>query len=1064
MIELPDHSSNSDSHNNFLMVAKAQFKRLAIAAGFSLLLAGCGKDATTGQQDKPAQPGDLSSLPIRDPSDSVATPAPKPDENPEAPQVASEPATVTASNDSIELAERYFQSGDAAKADAIVTRLMIRSPDNSRVRFLAANLAAGRGELDVAVDLLQQIKPNDPVYLPSLGQSSDWLMKLGRLDEAETRYLSILKAVPSFAVARRRLADLYNRQGRRQEAADQIVALCASGSVMEDELYALISIPDAYFDGEAGGEEDTATVIGVGGTARVQFTNGDFDAAEQTLREASKKNPLKPAELAFMGRVLAENQSFEALPGWLGQTNDATKAFGNYWFALGVWMLWEDQVDNAITAFREALIRVPTDQVGYKRVADCFRRKGDADSADWCLGRAKLLFATQQMSFQIGAVETPEANLILLLADRLDELERPFEAIAWRAIATAYAGSPKEVLINLNQKRLALLQERRTASAEPGSSPTTSRNPNVLPPALREDNATDLGWASELPRTLDAQSAAESIQLARGIPSFVDVTKNVGIAGTYCNGVEQVHRIYMIHHTTGGGVAVLDYDLDGRADLYFPQGAAAPNLSDLNVWNGEKSNLFFRHTPKGFELVTSPSGSDNLGYGQGVTAGDFNGDGFPDLAIANIGFNVLMINRGDGTFEDVSDRLDEGRGRWTTNLAIADLNGDALPELIESNYIDDPVVYQDRLAAMNLPPGAPIPDALVPQPADYDASVDRVFVNLGNMKTNRVELEVPEGAENCNAMAVLVTDIDGQGGNDIFVANDMRTNQLWLNEEASDPDRLPLREAGVVAGCAYSNRGEANACMGIAPADFDGNGLIDFMVTNFYREPFNFFVQKAPGRFVDLAAKSDLSTIGYNVNSFGTQPLDYDNNGRIDLVVLNGHIHDARHRGEPFRMMPQLIDGTDDEFVAVDMSDSEYWATPSLGRAVAKLDYNHDGLVDLVTTHLDLPHTLLENQSEAVGDSVQIQLIGTESERDAIGALVVVESGSVRHTMPVTTGDGFETKNESVLMFGLGKTSAGVDVSIKWPSGREQQFNQLVPNARYTVTEGDPQIALQFDY
>jgi hypothetical protein len=249
--------------------------------------------------------------------------------------------------------------------------------------------------------------------------------------------------------------------------------------------------------------------------------------------------------------------------------------------------------------------------------------------------------------------------------------------------------------------------------------------------------------------------------------------------------------------------------------------------------------------------------------------------------------------------------------------------------------------------------------------------------------------------------------------------------------------------------------------MGIATADFDRNGMIDFHVTNFFNEPVHLYLQNQDHIFSDSVIKSDLYRPSVEVLGFGTQALDYDNNGTVDLAVVNGHIDDLRFKGSPHRMLPQLFEGQLHRFVSVAGEDTgDYWTRPAIGRALVRLDWNRDGRLDLVATHHDAPAALLENRTESSYRWLQFRLVGTTSERDAIGARVLVDAGGPKYLDVVTAGDGYACKNESILAFGLGSVDRVDQVTVHWPGGLQQEFRIPALNHRYLLVEGSEEVFL----
>ena len=243
--------------------------------------------------------------------------------------------------------------------------------------------------------------------------------------------------------------------------------------------------------------------------------------------------------------------------------------------------------------------------------------------------------------------------------------------------------------------------------------------------------------------------------------------------------------------------------------------------------------------------------------------------------------------------------------------------------------------------------------------------------------------------------------------------------------------------------------------MGIAVGDFDNTGSIDIHITNYENENANLFLQKQ-GAFQDRNVQYRLDTASRNLVGFGSQPIDYDNDGSLDLTVTNGHLDDALSIRGTYNQPIQLFCNLGDRFQLVDVTDSsDYWNSNHVGRALAKLDFNRDGKNDIVITHVEQPSALLLNQSPSTNHWLQLQLVGTDTERDSIGAKVSVICGQTKWNGWVIAGDGYLCRNENVVSFGLGQTETIDKITVDWPSGSQQVFENLQPDRRLLITENE---------
>jgi hypothetical protein len=447
-----------------------------------------------------------------------------------------------------------------------------------------------------------------------------------------------------------------------------------------------------------------------------------------------------------------------------------------------------------------------------------------------------------------------------------------------------------------------------------------------------------------------------------------------------------------------------------------------------------------------YEAVTTLAQADDFNYSSGIAAGDVNQDGFPDLYLGALGRNRLLINNGDGTFRDATAQLGNVADLFTSSLVIADINGDALPDLFEATYVE----MKD---GFKLPEIGADGRGVQPSPLQHFAESDRWFENLGNDRFERREIS-EDAALPGTSLGLIVTDIDSNGSNEIFVANDARPNHLLV--QAGGKGFLNVADA---KGAASGFSGESNACMGIAAGDFNRDGMLDLHVTNFLKESANHYLQTDGGSFTDYAARYGLSALSFPFIGFGTKAIDIDRNGWLDLIVTNGHVFDMRDEGEDLQMPPQLLMNLGNRFQQTSVDDkSGYWDSAHLGRSIAMTDYNRDGSIDFLVGHLDQPLALLRNETDSPGQWIQFELVGTASERDAIGARIVLTMGDEQLTAWVTAGDGYLCSDEAVIDFGLGANRQIDQAEFFWPSGRRQTFHSPKTGRRYLVVEGETRL------
>ena len=496
-----------------------------------------------------------------------------------------------------------------------------------------------------------------------------------------------------------------------------------------------------------------------------------------------------------------------------------------------------------------------------------------------------------------------------------------------------------------------------------------------------------------------------------------------------------------LFETTGGGVAALDFDLDGWPDLHFTQGAAWP----VDPKTAEFSDTLYRSLQgQQFVDVTGLAGLRDVNYGQGIAVGDIDGDGFPDIYLANIGGNRLFRNNGDGTFVEATDSLGERDSRWTTSVLMADLNNDGLPDLFDANYLSGDEVFTKMC-------GTEIKRACAP--SAFEGEQDELFLNNGDgtfaPATASAGLEGVRG----KGLGIVAADFDGSGRLNVFVGNDGIENYYWVPTGTGSDFRLT--ESALERGVALDKDARGQACMGIAVGDFDDSGTLDLFVTNYYDESNTLYALQTGNLFQDMSRDNGLRDPSFQFLGFGTQALDADLDGLSDLVLTNGHIDDYTHESVPFRMRPQAYRNTGGRFVEIKPApDDVFFNKKQLGRSLARLDFNRDGKPDFVVSHLDTTAAVVQNQTPESGHFLTVRLVGTASARDAHGATVTVETAERTRSLQMVAGGGYQAANENTLNFGLGAAQQIKKLTVRWPSGIEQSFDDVPIDAEVILIEG----------
>ncbi|WP_160167263.1 FG-GAP-like repeat-containing protein [Rhodopirellula sp. SWK7] len=929
---------------------------------------------------------------------------------------------------------RLLDLGHDEQAEKILRQMLIGDPEDYEALFHLARVTFNRGQHDEGLHLISAIPPAHPqLGIPALGVAADWCFELDRFDEAERRYLQIAKRNPQISVPFRQLAYLYNRQGRRHEAVEMTRQLCLAGDVTQEELLTLVVESDAiYYSPEMEATKGTRPYwpIGEMGQARYLWTQSRYVEAAELIEPLLVDGTANASEIAFYGAAISEAQTLEKFPWWLERVTDEVQQFPEYWSAIGTYQLANARFDCAVRCLAEAIRRDPTDIRSTRRMVSAFRSLGDTDQVDRWTQRFEYLIKTLEASHTIIDDGSSE-QVVEKFAALLEQGGRNVEALLWRWIRAMRTNADQQTFERLSAQRVAVLRE---GNAFPDASMLLRSIDVDLFPLPQWEDDFDMN---------DTSASSRVVVKHVETPVFENVAESACVTHTYRVDVDDRESGFAIYQTFGGGVAVIDFDLDGLPDLYFAQGAAeSPQASAI------ESDAMYRNLSRGDEMrfddVTRSTGLIEDRYTLGVTAGDWNQDGFSDLVIANLGPDYLYLNQGDGTFVPIMLNPGESSQRLSTSVAIADVDDDQLPDIYMANYLDDADLSRRPPVDASGMPTAPV------NPTSFVRAHDDVFVNdgVGNWVCERVG-----GGESdaSTSLGILIGDLTDQPGNEVFVANDELPNQLWRHQSLG-PE---WADSAVSRGCAYASLGSPTGAMGIAAADFDGTGTIDLHVTNFYKESSNFYVSDG-GLFRDLNVRYGFDRMTSLMLGFGCQSIDYSNNGVPDLAIVNGHVENLESKGQSFRQPMQLLANRGDRFESLDVEDvSGFWSTRHLGRALARVDLDRDGRSDLVVTDLSEPVAILMNLTASNHHWIDLQLVGTRSERDAIGASVEVHRGSVITSHWRTAGDGYLCNNESSIHVGLGNQSTIHKVIVNWPSGHRQTFDHLKVDRGYQLVEFD---------
>ena len=525
---------------------------------------------------------------------------------------------------------------------------------------------------------------------------------------------------------------------------------------------------------------------------------------------------------------------------------------------------------------------------------------------------------------------------------------------------------------------------------------------------------------------------------------FISVTKEAGIHFKHHDGASG--QLYFIE-PLGGGAAFLDYNNDGFQDIYFVNGTALPPLVEKQLDEGElPGNALYRNNGDGaFTDVAIAAGVADKGYGMGCAVGDYNNDGFSDLYVTNFGANVFFHNNGDGTFTDVTAETGIGDTRWGTSCAFVDYDNDGFLDLYVTNYVK----YDIESDQVCMNKGVRV----YCDPRLYEGELDILYHNNGDGTFTDVTKTAGFSKAMGRGLALAWGDYDDDGDMDVYIANDADQNFLYRNNGNGT-----FTDVSLTAGVGFSEDGEAENGMGADFGDYDNDGRLDLVVTNFQGQTNTLYHNEGNGLFSDVSYASKIGTMSLPYLAWGVSFCDYDSDGYQDLFIANGHLDANVQAFDPtgFYEQPNLLfrnnrDGTFDE-VGVDSGSGMRLEKVSRGFAYA--DYDNDGDLDLLVTNLKGTPDLLENR-DGQNAWLTLKLVGTRSNRDAIGARVKVTTGDLTQIREVRSGSSYLSQSDMRLHFGLGKQHQVNRLEIRWPSGLQEQLEGVKANQILTLVEGN---------
>ena len=518
---------------------------------------------------------------------------------------------------------------------------------------------------------------------------------------------------------------------------------------------------------------------------------------------------------------------------------------------------------------------------------------------------------------------------------------------------------------------------------------------------------------------------------------FVDRAADAGLTQPNVSGTDQSYIVEGMM----GGAAFFDYDRDGDVDLYVTNGSSFAGFA-----TGEHpANQLYRNDGGRFADVTMAAGVGDTSWSMGCAAADYDNDGHTDLYVTNFGRNTLYRNAGAGRFADVTVETGVGDTGWGTGASFGDYDRDGDVDLYVANYVDFSLDYESPIPCLwkNV--------KVYCGPVGLLPAADVFYRNNGDGTFSEWTKQAGLQGEKFYGMSALFGDYDNDGWPDLIVANDSTPNLLFRNGRDGR-----FAEEALMAGVAYSGEGVTQGCMGAAWGDYDNDGLFDLFVTNFADEYNALYRNEGGGFFADVSFAAGIGAAPAELVSWGTGFFDYDNDGDRDLFVANGHTYpqaDLPRVNSSYEQANSLFENRGGRLVEVSAAAGPGFALRRVSRGTSFADYDGDGDIDLFVLNLNGPPTLLRNDGNHDNHYLLVRTVGTKSNRDGIGARVIISADGQSQHAEVQSGGSYLSHNDLRLHFGLGKAERVDRLEVRWPSGAVQVLSDIAADQVLTVVE-----------
>ena len=921
--------------------------------------------------------------------------------------------------------QKLANAGDSQGARESARNIPFGDPFWGDAQFILGEIEMKAGEKKAALDCFNAIpRDGSSASIRAADLCASYFLSNCQLSLAAEHLEYVVRQTPQDSTLRSKLATLLVVSGQRVRADQHLMHLLKYGRIELKDLVMLTQphrqLPEVAMltNCSSSDSQDPFTRYAI---TQKKISQKTPEIVRDLLQELLDSHPDLAEAQGMLGELLIDGDATD-FETWKTNLPENARIHSHVWYVLGMWSRRHVQVKEAIRCFWESVKRDPCDERAVYQLGQALAPVDPSASAAF-QRRAELLHEGSLLSESVLISQGSDVDKFGRLIEILVEIGRLWEAKAWLSSLGNEINASK-----LSESTLNAVARVKSSS---------------LPRLVPESDLTSIYDFSDFPGpSFESSAYLSDLSLSRppkrrSTQQFVDEASLVGIDFTYFHSGDSRSSNVRIFESTGGGLGVLDFDRDGWSDIMLTQGEEWPHGQRLPRPSTRYSDALYRNQRTEFVNVASLAGLADDDYGQGCSAGDFNNDGFPDLYIANIGANRLLLNNGDGSFSDVSGLAKISGTAWTTSCVILDLNADGNPDLYDVNYLQGDDVFlvecgKNKCSVLS-----------------FEGAQDQVLLSQGDGAFLSVADATP--TKNCKGLGLVAVYPDGDLSPSLFIANDQAPN-FFLRPA----DSGKYNDEAIPRGLAFNRNGQSTATMGIASGDINHDQLVDFFVTNFEGEANCFYLQHPGGFYDDAIDGTGLKNPGIPYVGWGTQFIDVDNDGELDVVVANGHVADFGEPSMAYSMPLQLFrnSGMTTFELSPPAETGSLFERKLLGRSIAKVDWNRDGLQDFGLTCIETKFVLATNKSPSAGHWLSVRLHATLSSRDATGAKVELRIAGVSSSQQLTAGDGYQASNERIIHFGIGDATRIENLTIHWPSGATSSFDSVPCNVMVDVSEG----------